>query len=335
MMKYGGNQNIISMKRIIELSREEAMTNGKGPYDIIYTGGESGGCDVACGVGMMMNETLQQIALNNYREIGDCAYAINKTLLLPPQWLVANKTGVTTNPVAIKNSLGGIVQPFCDFPVDYESYRDVTGNLSSPDSAVMIRVLFADKIKEHASKDEILSIRQAVAGGKYLAAQFRSTSFTAQAWAQSLDRIHNITKLPTILFQAGSAPGHDRLSYFHEVKKHMKSKCRVLHTANVWKVVALISAADVVIGTSLHVRIMAFIYHKPRVMLGIAMPKFNIFTRLWEAYPYNTTVQDLGELELYVAEHRRADMKPTAAAVRRAVAKYRSNFRTWSKLLNQ
>ena len=72
MEEYGGNENV--------------KTNGKGPYDIVFTGGESGGCHVSCGASMMMKPEWSKIAKKNYEGIGNCSYAINKTLLLPLDW---------------------------------------------------------------------------------------------------------------------------------------------------------------------------------------------------------------------------------------------------------
>ena len=332
MLEYGGTKNVVSMKRVIEMSQEEAITNRKGPYDIIFTGGESGGCNVVCGANMMMNTSLTNLAIANYVGIGECAYAVNKSLLLPRVW-PPGETAIIPQPVAIKNSLGGVVRSACNVTVDYQSFRDVTGALSSPDCAVMIRFLFADLVEDFASRDEVLAIRETI--GKYVAVQFKPSSTTAATWAMILDNVSRQTQLTPVLFRAGSAPGHDSLDPFFEIKRLMHTKCEIFQPEHVWKVVALISKADYVVSTSLHVRIMAFVYHKPRALLS---PKKNSkhmkFMALWEAYPFNRTLKD-DQLQAFVLNTLNADMKPTTSAVKSAIFNYLKTFHKWSELLNR
>merc|ERR1712127_871555 len=63
----------------------------------------------------------------------------------------------------------------------------------------------------------------------------------------------------------------------------MTQRSMVYKAEHVWKVVALISKAEAVLSSSLHVRIMAFIYHKPRFTWCPGGRKHSKFIKLWEA----------------------------------------------------
>ena len=339
MEEYGGNENVIAINKIINMSRIEAKTNGKGPYDIVFTGGESGGCDVSCGASMMMKPEWLKIAKKNYEGIGNCSYAINKTLLLPLDW-PKNVVGVVPKPVAIRNSVGGAVQDFCRVPVDFESYRDVEGELLSPDSAVMTRKLYYDVIKKFTLESEVLAVKQAVKGGGYIAVQLnRVTAATSSIdIARMLDEIHHRSNLTTVLFRAGSAPGHDKLRMYFKIKRGMKTPCILFKPAHVWKIVALISESNFVLSTSLHVRIMAFIFHKPRALYCQQacqhQGKHFKFVKLWEVYPFNTTFSDFHILRNFVLNNLHANMGPTDTAVNKITNRYMSMFSKWTNLLN-
>lgn len=56
MSMYGGEEIIHRMKQIQQMSIEDDV---KGPYDIIYRGGEALGCSHACAVSMMSNEEMR------------------------------------------------------------------------------------------------------------------------------------------------------------------------------------------------------------------------------------------------------------------------------------
>jgi Polysaccharide pyruvyl transferase len=61
-----------------------------------------------------------------------------------------------------------------------------------------------------------------------------------------------------VFFAAGTVSGHDSLKNYEELANLTSQPTRILYHQNVWNVVALISRAKIVLGTSLHVRIMAF-----------------------------------------------------------------------------
>jgi len=73
MTIHGGYDKIVSMKQAQNMSR----TSPFGPFDIIYTGGETLGCEVAgCAITMLRDETLKKVALD--AAISRCAYVVPK-----------------------------------------------------------------------------------------------------------------------------------------------------------------------------------------------------------------------------------------------------------------
>ena len=137
MSSYGGGDHIYSMKQLQRMSREDRE---KGPYDIIYTGGEALGCTHDCALGMMPNEELKEQARKE--KISDCGYLVPKSYLVPD-----SEKDYPSN-FAVINSMGGTVCPQCEEAVrtaDFGSFRDPKFP-SYPDSAVMTKHLYQKEI---------------------------------------------------------------------------------------------------------------------------------------------------------------------------------------------
>lgn len=332
MSIHGGSKRVISMKEIAAMSKLEAVSNRKGPYDLILTGGESAFCKVKCGASFMPTPELAKQAENNMKLFGNCAYHIDKRHFLPQNWTTL--TGAVPKPVAIKNSIGGGVAPFCDFPVDYASYRDGSGNITSPDSAVMTRLLYSDVISHYGSTGEVMAVRNSVPGGRYLAVQAVG-KYSESMWAECLDEVSRRHNLTTVFFRAGSARRHDSLEHYRSITALMKTPHVIFEPEHVWKIVALISHAEFVISTSLHVRIMSFLFYKPRAIVNYGS-KHRAFLDLWDADPFKVIFAAPNvDLVNYVSSVIDASMDSTGTAVSRAIQLYMEGFFTWSKLLNK
>lgn len=74
---------------------------------------------------------------------------------------------------------------------------------------------------------------------------------------------------PILLFAAGTANGHDSLELYQSFVKELEDdiKIKVITTRDPLRLVDYIAAAKVVIGTSLHVRVLASSYGVPRIAL--------------------------------------------------------------------
>lgn len=330
MLEYGGWPNIISMKKIQDMSRNDFA---QGPYDIVYTGGEAAGCSHSCGVSMLPSQFRE---LAKQEQISDCAYLVPKAFLLPFQ--MANVTNH-----AIANSMGGNASPpDCKKALataDYVSYRDK--DRLAPDSAVMTKELFQTEI--HGAAQTVLRELFPAKKEKYVAVQIRSGSISSNTnqaeLAKALDSVSRHTNTTVVFFAAGTCPGHDLFPSYKEVANRMKEPNIVYEAEHIWKVVALISEAEVVFSTSLHVRIMAFIHFKPRITWCGMNTKHSRFIDLWDKNDSpncfgNNYQKTLSVLQKYY-DHGSKVQSMTMISYKKAVHWYLESFDTWSAILSK
>mmetsp|Transcript_11788 Transcript_11788/g.26605 ORF Transcript_11788/g.26605 Transcript_11788/m.26605 type:complete len:449 (-) Transcript_11788:158-1504(-) len=329
MARYGGPQTVLSMRTISELSR-----NAEEPYDIVFTGGEALGCDHTCGTGMMMNESLRAQATRE--KIHDCAYLFPKRLLLPQ-----NNFKNLTN-IAVVNSLGGArTKGACkeaEDTADYRAYRD-KGPLY-PDSAIMTKELFPDKIKRGAR--EALEELGFADDQRFVAIQHKKIEgvefdLRLRELALALDQVARGMNASVVFFAAGTAPRHDSFAMYETIGSFMKENAIVYRGAHVWKVVGLVSRASAVVSTSLHVRIMSFVHSKPRVTWCTG-PKHKRFVELWDtkqsAPCFEGNKNQTWELlqSRYLSNPDRA-RETTASKYNKMVNLYLESFAKYSTLL--
>eukprot|EP00591_Stephanopyxis_turris_P005495 CAMPEP_0195530322 /NCGR_PEP_ID=MMETSP0794_2-20130614/33174_1 /TAXON_ID=515487 /ORGANISM="Stephanopyxis turris, Strain CCMP 815" /LENGTH=333 /DNA_ID=CAMNT_0040661805 /DNA_START=526 /DNA_END=1527 /DNA_ORIENTATION=+ len=327
MTRYGGPQTVLSMRTIQDMSR-----SAEEPYDIVFTGGEALGCDHECAKGMMMNEELRKQATREH--IHNCAYLFPKHLLLPE-----NNIKRLTN-YAIINSLGGLGGKACkeaEDTADYVAYRD-KGPLH-PDSAVMTKALYPDEIQRAAK--EVLEELGFSDNQKFVAVQKKEgggmVDSELRELALVLDQVARGMNAKVVFFAAGTAPGHDSFDMYEQLKSFMKEDAIVYRGEHVWKVVGLVSRASAVLSTSLHVRIMAFIFFKPRVTWCTG-PKHETFIRLWdtkESAPcFTGKMHQTWKLlqSHYMSDPGRA-RETTAAKYNEVVDLYLESFAKYSMLL--
>jgi len=329
MSEFGGAK-ITSLKQVVHMSKSRGRN---GPFDLVNLGGEATGCDHACGVSML--PTLEQQALAKLEKVSDCAYILPKSLLLPSSW---NFTEFP-RPVAILNSLGGYtVHESCKEAVetaDVKGFRN-PGSFGplTPDSAVMVDVLFRDVITFYASNGEVYHVKQNTS--EYVAVQLSSAfteKYTPETIAVQLDKVHDLTNMTAVFFRAGAAPFHDTLESYHGVIKHMKSPALIFHSLHVFRIVALISRASLVLSTSLHVRIMAFIHRRPRMTVCTG-GKHEAFVAYWDASDSSPCHLDMQNWTHYSQVALAASENFTESAVDRTIQEYLNFFDGWVQLLD-
>jgi hypothetical protein len=167
-----------------------------------------------------------------------------------------------------------------------------------PDPAVMVAELFASRIHDHAQRGEVASIGARFPQG-YLAIQF-SAEFgddrTLDAIAAQLDVVTARTGLGVALFRAGAAPWHDDLDVYRRMAARLRvASAHVFESLHVWDLCALIAASRGYCGNSLHGRIVALVFGRPRVNLQSPVAvgessKQQAFAETWDAAPLPTTV---------------------------------------------
>ena len=111
----------------------------------------------------------------------------------------------------------------------------------------------------------------------------------------------------------------------------------VYESERVFNVVATIAGSEAVLGTSLHVRIMAFIFHKPRVTWCTGK-KHSHFINKWDAPDFRTcgTVPTtLALLKKYMGPTPEVTQEQTKEYYELMVKMYLKSFAVWANLLNE
>ena len=330
MTDYGGEGNIRSMKQLQQMSREDSET-GKGPYDIIYAGGEALACSHDCAVSMMFNETYKKLA--KQEKIYDCGYLVPKHYLVP-EYEVEHPSNF-----AIINSMGGTISPKCAEAAntaDFGSFRDPKFP-SYPDSAIMTKELYAEEIDIMA--DQVMNeIFLSTSERKYIAVQHRNKTANLEKLAASLDVLSEESNATIVFFAAGIVHNHDSFDMYSKVATLMTHPSIVYEATNVWKVVALISRSQVLISTSLHCRIIAFIFFRPRIT-WCRGGKHENFISKWDskdAAGCMTSGTDIWPvLSDYYGPDPKITQEKTKEKYERVVNKYLMGFDSWSTILRK
>lgn len=183
---------------------------------------------------------------------------------------------------------------------DYVRFRDK--DPLAPDSSVMTKELYGHDIEELFEKEVRQELQEHESFDKdndnynYIAVQHGNVRHsTAEETyitdlAKGLDEVSRNTGNATVVFfSAGkiitTAALDDNDSFAKlcaAVMEEMTQPAFLYPAEHALKIVALISKARAVIGTSLHVRIVSFLYQLPRATLHGSM-KHQRFLELWEA----------------------------------------------------
>jgi hypothetical protein len=144
-----------------------------------------------------------------------------------------------------------------------------------PDPAVMVAELFGAPIRKHGGAGEPREVLRRFPHG-YIAVQL-SADFgddqTLNAVAAQLDAIAPATGLGVVLFRAGAAPWHDDLGCYRRIVSRMRTAAVcVFQSLDIWDICALIAASSVYCGSSLHGRIVATAFARPRVSVRSPAP---------------------------------------------------------------
>jgi len=331
MSMYGGWDNILGPKVLQRMSRSDEVA---GPYDIIYIGGESTGCNHDCATkALMMEEHRRQ---SKREKIYDCGYLIPKKLLRNPENKSSN--------YAVLNSVGGTPNGACKAPAqdaDYVSFRDKEP--LAPDSACMVREIFGNEI-EKASKNvlkDLFGIGNATKVPDYIAVQHKVKEIkNVGLLAKALDKVSRGAGNATIIFfAAGTVPNHDSLEAYKKVASFMRQPVMVCMTTNIWEVIGLISKASAVLSTSLHVRIMAFIYSRPRLTWCPHWSKHPKFIRIWDTHDspqcieYNQHMKTWDVLHKYYGKNPKITQETTKKAYEIITSEYMKSFEKFSSML--
>ncbi|MBB3256832.1 hypothetical protein F4827_001678 [Paraburkholderia bannensis] len=158
-----------------------------------------------------------------------------------------------------------------------------------PDPAVMVAELFGTLIRTRATTAPLQAIANAFPQG-YAAIQF-DTSFgddaTLDIIARELACVGKEYGIGIVLFRAGAAPWHDKLAIYARLKQRVAANTILFGSLNIWDICALLASSRVYAGSSLHGRIVAMAFARPRVNIAhreevLQPPKQAAFAATWE-----------------------------------------------------
>ena len=159
-----------------------------------------------------------------------------------------------------------------------------------PDPAVLTAEHFDPTIAAHAARGEVAAVHRRFPGG-YLAVQF-SADFGDDAsldlLAAQLAQAAAFSACGVVLFRAGSAPWHDDAACQERLARRLPSATvQVFRSLQLWDICALIAGCRGYCGSSLHGRILATAFARPR--LNVLPPqasepgKIQAYIDTWEA----------------------------------------------------
>ena len=139
-----------------------------------------------------------------------------------------------------------------------------------PDPVVAVASFFPARVARHARRGDVAAARRAFAAG-YVALQL-SAAFgddaTLDTIATQLTALQAATGLGAVLFRAGAAPWHDDEDVLRRLAARLPAgRVHLFASLDPWDVCALIARATLVGGSSLHVRLVALAFERPRLSL--------------------------------------------------------------------
>jgi hypothetical protein len=198
-----------------------------------------------------------------------------------------------------------------------------------PDPAVMVAALFGARIRGHARRGEVARLRAAFPQG-WIAAQC-SADFgddsTLDALAAQLEDAAVRAGSAVVLWRAGAAPWHDDAEVLARLAARLRrAPVHRFASLRLWDLCALLASARAFAGSSLHGRIVATAFARPRVSLRLpGSGKVEAWAGTWEAPGLPTSVGVDG-----LAEALRQALAVDPARLRRharALARqYRADF---------
>lgn len=138
-----------------------------------------------------------------------------------------------------------------------------------PDPAALTARLFGRAIRRHAARGEVAALRARWRGG-YLAVQIAAEfgdDATLAALAAGLDAVAQARGLGLALFRAGTAPWHDDAAVLQRLAARLRAPAAVMGSVHLWDLCALLAGSAGYCGSSLHGRIVATAFGRPRLNL--------------------------------------------------------------------
>jgi hypothetical protein len=269
-MRESGGHNVKSISDFFDYEKE---------LNLICVGGQTGTCGFGGALRMFGVNDSHKSEINKLRNANiKNAYLINKHKFKNPKMFVCNGIG------GFGDGTFNIIKNF-----DYNSFRDKSSHLNYegnrealnqgtlgchvPDSVVMLRHFFNLKIKNRLKKSNSLQNLNNLIGGNYIVVQFKPGQLgdCLDELKFQFNKIISDLNIPIVFFCAGVAHEHDSIDKYKKIFDNSLPNEMVHYYdgENIWDICNLISRAECVIGTSLHVRVVASQYARPRITINL------------------------------------------------------------------
>lgn len=201
------------------------------------------------------------------------AYMLSKKSFINPKIFVANCVGSTIGARGLNFIGKHTASKIQDY--DFLSFREretcnffkthgLDKSICCVDSAIMTKRFFNPAIQKRSKR----LMNTHGYGNNYIAVQFNFRYFLKHKMQieSALNEIIRKYNLPIVFFAAGTSPGHDNINSYQILSEKLpKGMSFVSKTKNIWNACSIIANSNLVLNTSLHVRILAMQYFKPRL----------------------------------------------------------------------
>ena len=305
MRPHGGHQ--------VRPLPEVLASLGGSPADLIHVGGEILTCSAWQAAVMLMppqqvQATVDYLEARPQERLDWVRRTLGTSALAP---YVASRQRLPGVDRVVHAGVGGVGLAACDAALrdevlsalgtaDHVAVRDrltlsqlaragIAAHLI-PDPAVMVADLFGTRIDSQARQGEVAATQRTFRDG-YLAVQFGAEFADDRSLlrlAAQLAMAAASRGLGVVLFRAGAAPWHDDLDALQRLAARLPpAAVRVFPSLDLWDLCALVACSRGYVGSSLHGRIVAMAYARPRVSLRLPGPgggadKVAAFAETWD-----------------------------------------------------